>query len=105
MAAVYYCDPDVTPEADLRSHAGAVWDGDRVPDGLDEVTLPGGRHAVLLFKGPYSGLAGAYAYLYGAWLADTRETPADSPTFEVYLNSPMDTAPQDLLTQICMPLA
>jgi AraC family transcriptional regulator len=24
--------------------------------------------------------------------------------FEVYLNSPMDTAPEDLVTEICLPL-
>jgi hypothetical protein len=32
------------------------------------------------------------------------EEDADSPAFEVYLNSPMDTAPEDLLTEICLPL-
>jgi hypothetical protein len=32
------------------------------------------------------------------------EESADSPAFEVYPNSPMDTPPEDLLTEICLPL-
>jgi AraC family transcriptional regulator len=30
--------------------------------------------------------------------------PADAAMFDIYLNSPMDTAPEDLLTEICLPL-
>ncbi|MEL6960089.1 MAG: AraC family transcriptional regulator [Pseudomonadota bacterium] len=105
MAGVYYDDPASTPEADLRSHAGAVWAGDSVPDGMEEVTLDGGPYAVLHFKGPYSGLAAAYQYLYGPWLAEHGADLRDAPSFEIYLNDPADTAPEDLLTDIYMPLA
>lgn len=77
-------------------------------DGLDEVNLPGGRFAVLHFKGPYAGLHKAYPYLYGEWLAGSGAgsgtEPRHAPCFEVYLNSPADTAPEDLLTDICMPI-
>ncbi|MGB1033790.1 MAG: AraC family transcriptional regulator [Primorskyibacter sp.] len=106
MVAVYYDDPSsVAPEA-LRSHAGAEIDADfPVPEDLQEVILPAGRHAVLVFKGPYSGLQQAYDYVYGPWLAGSGETPGAAASYEVYLNSPMDTAPSDLLTQICVPLA
>ena len=68
------------------------------------MTLPAGRHAVLTFTGPYAGLQAAYDQLFGIWLPQSGETPADSPVFEVYLNSPMDTAPTDLVTEICLPL-
>jgi AraC family transcriptional regulator len=30
---------------------------------------------------------------------------ADAPVFEEYLNNPKDTAPSELLTEICLPLA
>ncbi len=55
-------------------------------------------------KGPYSDLPSGYAQLFGQWLPASGEEAADSPAFEVYLNSPMDTAPDDLLTEICLPL-
>lgn len=105
MVGVYYDSPaDVAPEA-LRSHAGYDC-GPETPiePPLVEVILPAGRHAVLTYRGPYVGLQAAYDQLFGQWLPQSGEEAADSPVFEVYLNTPMDTAPQDLLTEICLPL-
>jgi AraC family transcriptional regulator len=105
MVGVYYDSPaDVAP-ADLRSHAGFEAGPDMpIADPLQEVRLPAGRHAVLTFKGPYAGLQAAYDQLFCNWLPGSEETPADSPVFEIYLNTPMDTAPEDLVTEICLPL-
>jgi AraC family transcriptional regulator len=47
----------------------------------------------------------AYQWLYGTWLVQSGEEPADAPVFEEYLNSPRDTAPADLLSDIYLPLA
>jgi len=105
MVGVYYDSPGAVAEADLRSHAGIELAHGPIEAPLEEITLPGGRHAVLTFRGPYVGLPAAYDQLFGLWLPASGETPADSPIFEVYLNSPMDTAPEDLLTEICLPLA
>jgi len=57
------------------------------------------------YKGPYSGLAAAYRHLYGVWLPESGEEPSNAPPFEVYLNNPRDTAPEDLLTDVCVPLS
>lgn len=105
MAGVYYDDPDVTPPEDLRSHAGVLWTGDAIPDGLEEVKLEGGRYAVLHYKGAYAGLGEAYRYLYGPWLSSSQETLRDAPSYEHYLNDPTGTSPAELLTDIYMPLA
>ena len=106
MVGVYYDDPDAVPEADLRSHAGLSLAGEMdVPEDLDYIELAGGRMAVLHYKGPYAGLSAAYRYFYGDWLADSKVELRDHPPFEVYLNSPMEVAPQDLLTDICVPVA
>jgi AraC family transcriptional regulator len=105
MVAVYYDDPDATPAAELRSHAGfALADGADVPEGLEAVAIASGPAAILHFKGPYAGLSAAYGYLYGPWLGQSGREPADAPSYEVYLNSPMDTAPDDLLTDLVLPL-
>ena len=105
MVGVYYDSPaDVAPEK-LRSHAGFECGPDTaIESPLTEVLLPAGRHAVLTFKGPYAGLPAAYDELFGLWLPQSGEEAADSPVFEVYLNTPMSTAPEDLLTEICLPL-
>ncbi|MGB0905271.1 MAG: AraC family transcriptional regulator, partial [Mangrovicoccus sp.] len=82
-----------------------VADGVEIAPPLERLDLPAGRHGVLRYKGPYTGLKAAYEYLYGQWLPGSGETPAEFAVYEIYLNSPMDTAPEDLLTDICMPLA
>lgn len=105
MVGVYYDSPSDVKPSELRSHAGLEAPADLPIDPpLEVVTLPAGRHAVLTFTGPYAGLQAAYDQLFGIWLPQSGETPADSPVFEVYLNSPMDTAPTDLVTEICLPL-
>lgn len=103
--AVYHDDPSVTPVADLRAQAGVVVTPGPLPEGFDAVDIPGGKQAVLHLKGPYDGLAAAWDWLYGTWLPQSGEVPADRPPFETYLNSPFDTAPADLITEIRVPLA
>lgn len=105
MVAAYYDSPaDIAP-GNLRSHAAFECPEDlALAPPLEEVRLPGGTHAVLTHLGPYSGLPVAYEYLFGQWLAGSDSEFADSPVYEVYLNSPMDTAPDDLITEIWAPL-
>ncbi|WP_425041251.1 AraC family transcriptional regulator [Primorskyibacter sp. S187A] len=106
MVAVFYDDPSTVAEADLRSHAGVcVGEAFEMPDALEDVLLPGGPHAELIFKGPYAGLPAAYDDLYGRWFPQSGRLPGAAASYEVYLNSPMDTEPAELLTKICAPLA
>jgi AraC family transcriptional regulator len=105
MIAVFYDDPQSVAEPDLRSHAGFEITGrSDLSAPLEDVTLPGGRQAVLTYKGPYAGLPAAYDELFGIWLPQSGEEPADTPSFEVYLNSPMDVAPEELITELHLPL-
>lgn len=105
MIGVFYDDPAATAPEALTSHA-AVQVPETLPceAPLQRITLPAGRHAVLTFTGPYSGLPAAYDQLYGVWLPASGETPADAPSFEVYRNSPMDTPQEALITEIHLPL-
>lgn len=104
MLAIYMDNPDVVPAADLRSFAGAEYRGAALPEGMQEHQLTGGKTAVLTYKGPYAGISAAYDSLFGNWLPQSGEEPAEAPCYELYLNNPRDTAPEDLLTEICLPL-
>lgn len=105
MIGVYYDDPQTVPEEELRSYAGFTVDEDFIFEApIEKVELKGGEHAVLLVKGPYTNLMPAYQWLYGEWLPTSGREPADCPPFEDYLNTPQDTAPNDLLTEIHVPL-
>ncbi len=104
MIGLYLDNPETVPESDLRSFAGAEYRGEDTPEGMKEVQISGGKTAVLTYKGPYSGIQAAYSSLFGNWLPESGEEPADQPCYEIYLNNPRDTAPEDLLTEICLPL-
>ena len=89
----------------LHSHAGVgVGPAFEMPENLEDVQVPDGRMAVMHYKGPYAGLKAAYDYLYGEWLPKLGEEMREAPSYEVYLNDPTDTAPDDLLTDICVPI-
>nr|WP_252731240.1 AraC family transcriptional regulator [Lentibacter algarum] len=104
MVALYESDPTSTPEAELSSFAGIEYSGD-AQEGFEVRTLTAGPAAKLRLIGPYTGLQAAYDHLYGVWLPQSGRVPAEVPSFEVYENSPHDTAPQDLITDIYLPLA
>ncbi len=71
---------------------------------VQSTTVAGGRYAVMRYRGPYASMHAAYQWLFGHWLLKSGEQAADTPVFEDYFNSPLDTAPTDLLTDIYLPL-
>ncbi len=102
--AVYLSDMSVTPAAEQKALAGLTVGAEI---GADETVsiheVPGGRHAVFLFKGPYAKIMEGYRELF-AWMPASGEEPAHRPMFEVNLNDPRTTAPDELLTELCLPL-
>ena len=94
----------VAPES-LRSDACIDLHTDATPPpdiSLDSIEA--GRWAVYTHRGPYDGIAEAYRNLFGLWLPGSGEEIDDRPCMECYQNSPLDTAPADLLTDLCLPL-
>jgi AraC family transcriptional regulator len=69
------------------------------------IDVPASHAAVLRFKGPYAEIEAAYAWMYGTWLPQSGQEPANLPGLEEYLNDPRTTPPADLLTDIILPLA
>ena len=107
LVAWFWDDPTAVPAEELRSHAGVILpDGVPLPDGLDPAEVEPCEVLVVTHKGPYTGLPEAWGFMYGKALPDSGRAPAeDEAPFERYLNSPMDTAPEQLLTEVVMPLA
>lgn len=105
MIGVYYDDPDAVEEAALRSAACLPIDAGRaVPNGFETIETRGGSYAKLSYKGPYADMREAYRWLMGVWLPASRDEAADGPMLEEYLNSPADTAPPELRTDIFLPV-
>lgn len=106
MVALYHDDPDATPPDKLRSEAGIVVPaGTKAPEGLTVTTVPAGTYATTVHVGGYGGLGDAWARFMGGWLAASGKRLGSGPTYERYLNTPMDTPEVDLRTELSIPLA
>ena len=98
-------DPDEVPAQDLRYDACLDLGPEAEPgEGLTKMTIGGGEHALIVHKGPYEKLVQTYRALYGRWLPSSGREPADRPPFEHCLNHPDDTPPEELLTEVYLPL-
>ena len=98
-------DPQVTAPAKLRYDACITISQPVKPEGEVGVqTIGGGKYAVFLHKGPYENLLGTYKIIFGDWLPASGEELRDVPSFERYLNTPERTRPENLKTEIYIPL-
>lgn len=100
-----YDDPEVTPPDKLRYDACVSVDDDYEPAGeIGVQTVGGGTYAVATHHGPYDKLSGTYAELCGQWIPAHERTIRAEPSLEIYLNDPESTPPEELLTDIHMPI-
>jgi AraC family transcriptional regulator len=98
-------DPEVTPPLRLRYDACVSVDEAFRPEGeIGVQVVAGGEYAVTTHQGPYDTIGHTYGALLGQWLPRSGRELAGAPCFEVYLNSPENTAADDLLTDIYAPL-
>lgn len=105
MLAIYYDDPETTPADKLHSDAGlTVPNGAPLPDGLLEKRLPAGRYARTTHVGPYTKLGDAWSRLMGEWLPKSGHRVGEGSSFEIYRNTPGDTAPSELRTDLYLPV-
>jgi AraC family transcriptional regulator len=105
MLAIYHDDPETTPPQDLRSEAAlTVADDARLPEGLLELHLPAGRYAMTSYVGPYEHLGDVWARFMGEWLPASGERLADTPSYEIYRNTPADVPADRLETELYLPL-
>jgi len=64
--------------------------------------IPAGRYATGLFTGPYSELGTAYDAL-NQWMVEKGDSPSGM-SYEIYLDDPSNTPPQELKTLIMFPI-
>ena len=102
---IYYDDPSATPVNALRADACVAVPPGATPGGDLRLTeIRGGRYATVLHVGPYAELERVYRWLYGTWLAESGEEPADAPPIEAYLTDARVVPPTGLRTEIWLPL-
>jgi AraC family transcriptional regulator len=106
MLGVGHDDPQVTPADKLRYDACMTVGEYFKPEGEVGVQeVGGGEYAVVTHRGPYDTIGQTAARLCGEWLPASGREPRPAPMFEIFRNSPQDTPPADLLTDLYLPLA
>lgn len=98
-------DPEVTPPDRIRYDACIAVGDDVQPEGeIGIQDVAGGEYAVTVHRGPYERLADTYAAMCGQWMPGSGRQPRSSPSFEIYHNSPETTPPEQLITEVHVPL-
>jgi AraC family transcriptional regulator len=104
MLGIVHDDPEVTPPDKVRYDACVVVDASIRPEGEIGFQEIDGEYAVATHRGPYETLGGTYGKLCGQWLPRSGRELRSAPPFEVYRNSPHGTRPEELVTDIHLPL-
>ncbi|MDP3801668.1 GyrI-like domain-containing protein [Brevundimonas sp.] len=78
-------------------------DAARAEGDVKSALTPSGRALTTVYSGPYEGLKTAYGELEDH--LRTAGLPMPSLSWEVYLDDPFTTPPEDLKTRICMPVS
>ena len=102
---IYHDDPKVTEPKNLRTDVCFTVPSPAQPRGeIGVKEIPGGKYLIFLYKGPYANLGAVYDTIYGHWIPQGGYTVSNSRGYESYLNSPESTPPEELLTEICIPV-
>jgi AraC family transcriptional regulator len=68
------------------------------------LTIPAGKYAVFHYAGPYEYIYQTWIIAYLRCFLIGNEQVRDVAPFELYLNSPRDTSPEDLMTEVHIPI-
>jgi len=102
---IYHDDPKVTEPKNLRTDVCFTVPSPAQPRGeIGVKEIPGGKYLIFRYKGPYANLGAVYDTIYGHWIPQGGYTVSNSRGYESYLNSPESTPPEELLTEICIPV-
>ena len=102
---VSYDDPSVTETEKLRYDACASVKKEVKSEGeIGYKVLDGGLYAIFRHTGPYAEFSRTYDQIYLNWLPDSGYELRDAPPLEFYLNDPDRTKPENLKTDIYVPV-
>lgn len=98
-------DPNVTEPSKIRFDCCVTVSDDYEASGeIITQTIEGGRYAVLRHTGPYTELAPTYDWFFSVWLTESSESLRDLPPYEIYVDDAQTTPPEQLRTDIFLPL-
>ena len=101
-------DPSLTETENLRYNACITIGQVSVPEDPENqikvLEIPEGNYVIFTHRGPYEELKNSYHYIYGQWLSESKVKLRNQYCLQRYLNSPEDAQPEELLTEIMVPV-
>lgn len=103
---IAYDSPNITEENKIRYDACITVDHNAIAEGEFGIqTIKGGKYAVFLHSGSYSGIANTLQTIIFDWLFYSDYELTDKPIIQEYLNSEQRcTAPETLQTNLYFPI-
>ena len=103
-----YDDPEVTDPDEVRYEACMVVDKAKPKGNVQVRMFEGGDYAVVIHEGPYENFPETYNTLCARITSEpidgVQYELAEPPALEKYLNDPRKTKPEDLRTEVWMPV-
>lgn len=96
----------MVPDAEARYQAGFFYEGElpAMNSEVQRVTVPAGRWAVSIHQDSYETLWQSWNRLYRDWLPASGYVLRDTSPFEIYLNDKKKVPPEELRTEIWVPI-
>ena len=98
-------DPEITTLEKVRYDACISINNDSALNTeFSNKTIAGGKYLCFLYKGDYQNLGLVYNQIFRDWIIKMDYDLRDEPIFEQYINNKEITLPEDLLTEIFIPI-
>ncbi len=96
----------MVPDAEARYQAGFIYEGQlpAMGDAVRRVAIPGGRWVVSLHQGSYETVWQSWNRMYRDWLPSSGYATRDAAPFDLYLNDQKTVPPEELRTEIWIPI-
>lgn len=102
---IYHNDPNITDPDKLLSDICIATPKALSPKGeIGVKNIAGGKYAIYTYKGSYEHLHIAYDTIFGKLIQEKGYVLDERPAFEAYLNDPKMVKPEELLTEIYVPI-
>jgi AraC family transcriptional regulator len=105
VLSIYHANMFTIPEKPTPMDCAITVEGKVKPgEGMTVQEIGGGKYAKYTYTGPYNKLDKAWHELLDEVMKSTQYTTADKPSLEVYLNDPGHVKPEELITEIYLPV-
>jgi AraC family transcriptional regulator len=102
--SIHHDDPKITEEDKLQCDLCIPVTDFVAVGSTGNGVLVSGKYAVFVYKGDYNNLDKVYEDIFQKWLPNSNYELGTHKLFESYLNSPMNTKPEDLVTEVYIPI-